>query len=296
MVRLNPDLMSTVINGIEQNKQQSNTLLQELSSGRRVNAYSDDPAASAAMVFNRAGSSIDDQFTRNISDLKSLLQTGDSAMSSLVNSLSQAITTGIQGANSTLSDSDRQALAAQIDGIQQNVLGLANSAVNGTYVFSGTAVTTPPFVVDSNSSSGVTYQGNGGTNNVQIGNGQSTAVNVPGTQIFSNASGNVFQSLKDLSKALSTNGNIQGAISEVRSAFNEVSKQRVFYGQALNRIDSASNAIAQDKLQLQTQENDLVGADPAQVASDLSQVQTTQTALMAAGAKVTQYTLLDFLR
>jgi|SRR6185437_4989612 len=296
MIRVNPDIFTTVLTGIEQSRQQSNNLLEQVASGRRVNAYSDDPAASATMVYNRAQSSLNDQFTRNISDLKAVLQTGDSAMSSAVTALTRALTLGIQGANGTLSDTDRQALAAEVDGIQQQMLSIANSSVSGNYIFSGTNVSTPAFVADAASASGVRYQGNSGVNSLELQPGQTTAINIPGSQLFTSAAGNVFQALNDLKTSLSSNGDVAGAVSSVRTAMNEVSGQRSFYGQVINQMDAASNALAQDKVRLQSQENDLTGADLAKVATDLSQTQITQNALMAAAGKVSQYTLFDFLK
>jgi len=295
MVRLNPNLLSTVLAGIEQNKQNSDTLLQELSSGYRVNNYSDDPAAAAAMVTNHAEYARNDQFTRNISDLTAVLQTGDSTLSSVTNALTQAITLGVEGANGTNSDSDRQSIAQQVDGIQQQILSLANSSISGQYIFGGTATGAPPFVADNTSASGVTYNGNTGVNNIELQPGQSIAINVPGSTVFSNAAGNVFQALKDLSTALQTNSNIPGAVSELRTAFNQVSTQRVVYGQALNQMTAASTQLSQDQVQLKSQQTDLVGADLAKTATDLSQVQTAQTALEEAAGKVSTYTLLDFL-
>ncbi len=66
--------------------------------------------------------------------------------------------------------------------------------------------------------------------------------------------------------------------------------------QVLSRMDAASTALAQDNVRLQSQETDLVGADMAKTATDLSQAQVTQNALMAAAGKVSQYTLFDFLK
>ena len=65
--------------------------------------------------------------------------------------LTTAQSVGVEGANSTLNTSNRQALAQQIQGIQQDILGLANTSYNGEYLFSGTKTTTQPYVADPNS-------------------------------------------------------------------------------------------------------------------------------------------------
>jgi len=44
----------------------------------------------------------------------------------------------------------------------------------------------------------------------------------------------------------------------------------VFYGNELNRIELSETFLSQDKVNLNSQENALIGADPATAASGLS--------------------------
>ena len=92
-----------------------------------------------------------DQFLTNISDAQGKLQAADSALNNAVQVLTTAITVGTEGANGTMSTSDRQALAQQVQGLQQQMLGLANTSYQGVYVFAGTNVTSPPFAQDQSS-------------------------------------------------------------------------------------------------------------------------------------------------
>ena len=117
-----------------------------MSTGRSVNNLSDNPAAAAALVDNDALSSENDQFLTNVSDVQGKLQAADSALNNAEQILTTAITVGTEGANGTMSAADRQALAQQVQGLQQQMLSLANTAYQGVYVFAGTNVTAAPFV------------------------------------------------------------------------------------------------------------------------------------------------------
>ena len=128
------------------------------------------------------------------------LNVADSALSSVVEALTTAQSLGIEGANGTVNTQNQQALAQQVQGIQQQILGLANTSYNGEYLFAGTATTTTPYVEDSSSPSGVDYNGNDSTNSVEISEGQAMPISLPGSQLFSNATTSVFQSLQDLAK------------------------------------------------------------------------------------------------
>jgi DNA-binding NtrC family response regulator len=77
----------------------------------------------------------------------------------------------------------------------------------------------------------------------------------------------------------------------------QASAQRVFYGNALNQINLSENFLNQDKVSLSSQENALIGADPAAAASQLSQAQTAYQAELAATARVLNLpSLLNFLQ
>lgn len=134
---------------MQQSQQALSAALQQVSTGLRVSQLSEDPSASANMVTSLAASANVDQFTSNTSAVTSRVQTADSAFSSVVTSLNTAITIGTEGANGTESPANRQALAFQLQGILQGVIGQANAAYEGSFIFAGSASTTPPFVAAS---------------------------------------------------------------------------------------------------------------------------------------------------
>ncbi len=296
-MRVNPNFAPDILNNVWQAQQQQNTDLQELSTGRRVNLPSDDPTAFAADIENQAQQSSNDQYLKNTTSIESQLQTADSALSSVVSSLNQAISLGTQGGNGTLTATQQQALGAQVQSILNQMVQLGNTSYQGTYLFAGTATTTPPFAVDSSQPSGVTYNGNSGVNSVQIADGRSIETNVPGSQIFLGSGGNVMQSLQQLATALNS-GDTTGIVSAtaaVNSSLNYVSQQREFYGSAVDELNSNQSLLQQEQVNLQSQDTALVGADMASVATDLTQATTTHDAALAALAKVIPTSLLDYL-
>jgi len=209
--------------------------------------------------------------------------------------LTSAQTLGVEGANGTNNTQNRQAIAQEIQGIQQEILGLANTTYDGQYLFSGTATTTQPYVADPSSVSGVTYNGNNNINSVEISEGQAMPINLPGSQLFSNATTNVFQSLQDLYTALNTNGDVGSATTEVQNALNYVSTQQTFYGNSVDRLNNAQTFLTQEQTQLSVTESSTLAVDMATAVTNLSQTITTQQALLAAGGKISQLNLFDYL-
>jgi flagellar hook-associated protein 3 FlgL len=282
-LRVDPNLAPDLLNAIEISLAQQNAAAQQLSSGRSVNAPSDNPAATAALILNQTQAGQNDTFQRNIDSLQGMFQTADSTLSSAVQLMTKAISLGTEGANGTLTASDQQAIADQLQGIQNEMLGLANTSYQGEYLFSGTAVNTAPFA----SNAGViTYQGNTSSNSIEILNGQTLQLNVPGSQIFANPSGDVFGSLQQLITALQTGTGIEAANTAVQNAFQELNQQRVFYGNGLSQMTSATTFLNNENVQLSQQQNNLIAVDPARAATNLSQAELENQAVIAATSKI----------
>jgi flagellar hook-associated protein 3 FlgL len=170
------------------------------------------------------------------------------------------------------------------------------TSYQGTYLFSGTDVTTQPFT-QSSSAARVTYNGNNSTASSQIANGQSVQLNLPGSQLFLNNSGSVFQALNDLYNALQTGTGLSNASTEVQNAFNQLDSQRVFYGNVLSQLQSNETFLNQESVNLTQQQTNIAGADITQAATDLSQSETAEQAVTAATAQILQMpSLMSYLQ
>jgi flagellar hook-associated protein 3 FlgL len=288
-----PDILAD----LQQSQSTLNTALQEVATGKSVNVPSDNPAAAAAMVQNTLETSNVDQYTQNVSGVLSTVQAADSALSSVVSSLTQAVSLGTEGANSTNNSSNQQAIASQVQGILASVVTQANLTYQGNYLFGGTDASTTPYTADSSSPSGYTYNGNNDTNSVEIGENTSLQVNIPGSQVFSNSTTNVLESLSSLVTALQSGNSsaISTATAGVTTALNYVDQQRVFYASSESQLNSQESYLQQETVNLSSQQTSLVGVDMAQAATELSQAETDNSAALAAAAKVLPNTLLDYL-
>jgi flagellar hook-associated protein 3 FlgL len=82
----------------------------------------------------------------------------------------------------------------------------------------------------------------------------------------------------------------------VSTALNYVSQQRVPLGNSIAQLNSQESYLNQETVTLSTQQTSLVGIDLATAATNLSQAETTNNAVLAAAAKVLPQTLLDYLQ
>jgi flagellar hook-associated protein 3 FlgL len=297
-MRIEPSLLPDLLSALSENQQQLNTDLEEISTGQSVNVPSDDPAAAAALVENAAETSQADQFLRSIGSVQGELQNADSTLNSVTTALQQALSLGVEGANGTLNAADQQALAVQVQGIQSQLLSLANLSYQGNYVFAGTATQTAPYVLDPNSPSGVNYVGNSDVNSITVGNNYSLQANLPGSELFSSAGNDMFQAIQDLITGLQ-NGDtttISTAVGEITDASNYINSQRFFYGNTIDELNSQQTYLNSQTTQLAAQQNTLGAADLPSVISNLEGEQVSREATLEVMADTLQTDLFNYLR
>jgi len=295
-MRVNPNPVPDLISSIAQVQQQINRDLEQIAAGQSVNRPSDNPAGAAMLVRNAAKAAETDQFQRSASGLSGEMQNADSALSSVVTILQRAISLGVEGANGTSNASNRAAIAAEIQGIQSQLISLANLSYQGNFIFAGTATQVAPYVLDSTTPSGVRYVGNSGVNTVTVGDHLAVKANLPGSQLFSAPGADVFQAIQDLVTNLQGGSNIDAAVSEVSTAYQHINAQRVFYGNAINQLNSQQTFLNNQNTQLADQANTIGGADLPKVISDLVNAQTAREATLEAVSKTQQTSLFDYIK
>ncbi len=297
-MRVDPNLYTGVNASIQQNEASLQTAVNQLSSGKRVATPSDDPLAFANDLRSVASSATVDTYTKSAQSVMAQAQIADSALSSVVTSLTQAISLGTEGGNGTLTSTQRSSLAQQVQGLLGQVVSQANTTSNGQALFAGTAGTATAFVADPTSVNGYTYQGNSDSNQAQVGQSFSVAVNISGDQIFTNSSGNVLGALQSMVTALGSgsSADIASATSAVSSAIAHVDGIRAMYGNTVNQLTTENDYLSQETVSLTSQQDSLVDIDTATAATNLTQAQTAQSAVLAMAAKILPTSLLNYLQ
>lgn len=291
-MRVNPLYVSNLVNALNQASATQQTLSQQLSSGRSVNALSDDPVASGQNVLLSDQISSNDTFTHTAASVSSMLQVTDTALGSVTTQLNQAISLATSANNGTMNADNLQAISTQLAGIRDEVVALANTSYLGVYVFSGSNGSTAAFASGTG-----TYQGSSNVNYLVTPNGQSIQLNVTGDQVFTAAGGDVLGTLNKLIADFSTypaGATAAADTTQLTAALNHVSGQRIVIGNAMSRLSAAESSAQSQSTQLLAQQTDLIQADYAKIATALSASETQQAALSQVIAKLGNGSLFDY--
>ena len=165
----------------------------QLSSGRRILSPADDPVASARALVLTQSQQVNEQYIENQGTANSQLGLVDSQLSSLTDLLQNVRDRVVQAGNTILSNSDRQAIATELEARFGELMGIANSQNGaGDYLFSGYQGGTKPFALDSAAvvppaTPSILYAGDDGQRLLQVSASRQMAINVAGSDLFMNA-------------------------------------------------------------------------------------------------------------
>jgi flagellin-like hook-associated protein FlgL len=172
----NPGFLAD-LNSIENRLAKENN---EISSGIRVQEPSDDPGAIAPILDTQNAIAQVTQVQKNLTLANTTAQTADSALQNASTILDRLVSIAAEGANSTTSATSEQALALQVQNLEQELVSAANTSANGQYVFGGDHATVAPYSFNWSYMNGAATQGQFSlSGNLNASGGSPVLVSVP---------------------------------------------------------------------------------------------------------------------
>jgi flagellar hook-associated protein 3 FlgL len=284
-MRVDPNYISNLSAALNQSTGQENTLTSELSSGLRVASLQDGPVAVAQSTLLGSSIAKDDTFVQTASNESSRMQVTDSTLAEVVTQITSALSTAVSGNNGTLNANDLASVTQKLSGIRDQVLSLANTSYQGQYLFGGSQGSAPPFTLDTSTTPATAnYNGDTSVQYVETPSGQKIQVNLPGSTVFGAAGSGVLGALNQLISDFSsgaTTAALTAHTDALTTALGQLSTQRSTLDSALSRLQSTSTYTQTEESQLKVAQSNLVSADPAAVATQLSQAEVQHQALLS---------------
>ncbi|MGI2171642.1 flagellar hook-associated protein FlgL [Shewanella sp. MF05960] len=173
-------------NSILEKQSATNSIMGQISSGKRVETAGDDPVAAIAIDNLKQKNTLVDQYEKNIDYATNRLGLTESKIGStesLMDSMREQL---LRGANGSLSSNERQMIADEMKQSLQELLSIANSQdESGNYIFAGNKTNSQPFAFDTNGE--IVYSGDSGIRKSVVASGVAMSTNVPGDTAFMNA-------------------------------------------------------------------------------------------------------------
>jgi len=255
---INTNVKSMVAqNAMTVNNRALSKTMEQLSTGKRINAAADDAAGLA--IANRMTAQIKalDQSVRNANDGISMMQTAEGATKEITTMLQRMRELSVQAANDSYSADDRTAIAGEMTQLTSEITRIAdNTQWNGMSVLSGgTAYSTMTFQVGTEGDA-------------------SSAITVGFTAMSAGA-------LTISALSVSTSVEAQASIELLDTAITAVDTFRSDLGARINRLTSSADNLANIALNISASRSQIEDTDYAKATTELAKSQIIQQAATA---------------
>lgn len=278
-------------------------LQQRLSSGKQITRPSDDPYGTSRALALRGELAGLGQLGRNVTDGTGWLNTTDTALSQIADSLHRVRELLVQAGNDAAGTTARAAIADEIDQLIDGIKQEANVQYGGRHVFAGTATDTAPWPIGGGSDA---YAGDGGAVTRAIGPGVEIPVSVDLRTLLGDGQGaaddRLLHTLRDISDHL-RGGTAADAdalrgtdLARVEASLDVLNGLRADVGARTNRLAGAGSRLAALEVDATRLLSETEDADMAQTITAYTTQQAAYTSALRAGANIVQSSLLDFLR
>jgi flagellar hook-associated protein 3 FlgL len=276
---------------------------QQISTGKQVNLPSDDPTAYATIQTLKNKQSSLTQYGRNITIAQQSLNLEGTALTQTGSLLSRLKELTIQADNETNNTADRQAIAAEMTQIKDQLLSLANTTdAAGNYIFGGTKSQTQPFL-KSTDGTRVDYKGDDGRQNVDIGDGISTAMSSNGQEVFMSipvgsppTQKNIFDMVQSAITDLNAGNAPSTGIDDFQAAIDHISIYQSINGARLDKTDTIQQSQQDQMTHLQETESSLEDTNVTAAATKLSQETLDLNASEASFSKIIGLSLFNYIK
>jgi flagellar hook-associated protein 3 FlgL len=293
------------INNLQQRQQELSTAQTQLTSGKRVNAASDDPTAAARAERALASIARADADQRAVDASRNAMTLAESGLGNAIDLMQTARETLVAAGNGTYSQGEQEALATKLREIRKQLVSVANQPDGGGgYVFGGKGSTTAPFtetagVVNFNGTAGEVLAASTEQINLTM-NGQKIWMEInrdlpagPPEQF------SLFTALDDAIAGLEAGTNIVDTVTtgmaRMDRALGQFQTARSQSGEMLNRLDGIESRLSDGRLAAQSEKSNAEDLDMVRAISDFQNKQTGYEAALQSYASVQKMSLFQYI-
>lgn len=268
---------------------------ESVGTGRKLNRPSDDAFATSRLLEAQTRFENNQQYRRNIDVANTDLAATEAALTSLHDVLARASELSVQAASDNLTAADRANIGIEVSQLLGQALAIGNTRHAGRYLFSGHQTATAAFTEDvPGSPTVVTYNGDAGTINREVGQGERVQVNINGSTLWPG----VFTALIQFRDDLNSNNfpGIQNATATIGTQLEGELAQRSELGAKARRVELSSFRLEDEAAMLNIMQSGIQDIDLADAIVKLQIQETAYEAALGVAGRTLNLTLLNFLR
>ncbi|EAX46818.1 flagellar hook-associated protein 3 [Thermosinus carboxydivorans Nor1] len=311
------------LNSLNKALERQNEIQEQLADGKAIHRPSDDPIKTIRSLRFNTNLAMNEQFTQNVKDALSWLETTDGALSDLSSIVIRAkeLTIEAVGPNPTEAFA---AIAQEINGLIDHAVQVANTKIGDRYIFAGQKDKTTPFerrMVDPDPSvtgdefEAVVYSGDINAISMRIYPGainpQQDSVNVTGADVFGLTSvkenGQTIYIAKAFDQLLKIKAELEKPNPDVQWLSNQgmawideihtrILNAQTKIGTRMSMYEMAQNMLEQDNTTITGDISANEDLDMPKAIIDFKTSENVYRSALAVGARIMPASLVDFLK
>lgn len=283
-------LQNNMLRNIFKSQAQMDKYLEQINTGKKIRKPSDDPVIAMKGIGYRTEVAEVTQYRRNSGEVWNWMDHSDDVLDKATKVMQRLEYLAVQASNDTYSESERSSILEEVEQLKQQMIDLANTKVNGKFIFNGTNTDDAPIGNDEN---GLTFPDDINDVMIEVSKGIFIQANVDPTDIFNET---LFNSIENFKTALETGENISTSIEELNQGMISIVDGRAALGARMNRLELIDNRLEHQEIIATDIMKKNEGVDFEEAVTNLLTQEVLHRAALSASAKIIQPSLIDFLR
>ena len=285
-------LYENIINNLNSASMDLSKANEMVSTGKKINTASDDPLGFVSVLGIRSSMANIDQVGRNITTGKLWVNVSETSLNGAYEFLYQAKALLVNVNNA---DIEPDQAADTIDKYINQILSLANSRVNGSYIFAGTKTDTKPFSFDEANPDQVNYNGNDTPFSIKVGIDTSVTVGANGEEIF----GEIFETLIDAKLGIDggtyDTEDMEAAIDDIEDQLDTLTAAISDITFAMTQFDVKEKILEDLHLAYEDEKALIEDADINEAVVSLKMKELIYQTALSSSARVMALSIVDYI-
>lgn len=299
-MRVTPGMTAAnALYNLQQGRAKLDKIQEQIASGQNLSRPSDDPIGSRQILDLESKIKEGKQYGSNITKGSLWLNVTNTTLDGMFDVLELAKKAAADIASGTTDQTLRDNTVNQLTELKKRLVELGNTQLGDQYIFGGFKNNTAPFNAGDN-----TFNGTSDTIEVEIDLNSRVGINVAGddllkgTGTYANPPVDILKAFDDLIADVTANNTagIQQGIRNMVSASNQIVGAQADVAARLVRMDAAQTMVERNQNTMKNIISSMQEVDYAKAAIELDQQQTAFQAALSTTAKISNLSLLDYIK
>ena len=305
MLRVTSNMMnSQLLLNLNRNARTMNETQLQLATGRKINKASDDPVGITYSLRYRAELSSNEQYTKNVDSALSWLDYNDTVLGQAGDVVQKLRELTVKASTGTNPQSALDSINEEVLQLKEQLVDIANSTLNGKYIFNGEQYTTKPydFAKDADGTYDVSKDITTDSGQIQfiVGEGVRMPISINGNDVFGNTgdADNIFTIINNISAGLKAGDltAVSGQLDAIDTRVETILSARSEIGAKTNRVELMQDRLSDLNINLTDLQAKTEDADYEGLIMNSKIQENIYNASLSVGAKIISTTLVDFIR